>query len=137
MSKLGLVVLLLAQILILQVMAHESEAQAPLSVPGLNPLEHKNQTRVQFHDQKTDKIADHHLVSGTTESSSSSEEEGEFKAAEAPHPNRRLGKHHSTDKSVAGGGVIIGGLVTATFAAIFCYIRVTRKRDSDYRSSLV
>ncbi|KAJ1379748.1 hypothetical protein SESBI_46627 [Sesbania bispinosa] len=137
MSKLGLVVLLLAQILILQVMAHESEAQAPvpLSVSGLNPLEHKTQTGVQLHDQKTDKIADHHQVSGTTESSS--EEEREFKAAEAPHPNRRLGKHHSTDKSVAGGGVIIGGLVTATFAAIFCYIRVTRKRDSDYRSSLV
>ncbi|KAM3697281.1 hypothetical protein ACB098_06G101200 [Castanea mollissima] len=47
--------------------------------------------------------------------------------AEAP-VIRRLGKHHS-DKSVAGGGVIIGGLVTAIFAAVFCYIRVTRKRD--------
>ncbi|KAH9792952.1 hypothetical protein KPL71_004359 [Citrus sinensis] len=43
---------------------------------------------------------------------------------------RRLGKHHQhhSDKSVAGGGVIIGGLVTAIFAAVFCYIRVTRKR---------
>lgn len=42
---------------------------------------------------------------------------------------RRLGKHHSSsDKSVAGGGVIIGGLATAIFAAVFCYIRVTRKR---------
>ncbi|KAI3714120.1 hypothetical protein L1987_72710 [Smallanthus sonchifolius] len=39
-------------------------------------------------------------------------------------------KHrHSSDESVAGGGVIIGGLVTITFAAIYCYIRVTRKRD--------
>ncbi|XP_048127417.1 uncharacterized protein LOC125312653 [Rhodamnia argentea] len=38
-------------------------------------------------------------------------------------------KHRSSDKSVAGGGVIIGGLVTAIFAAVFCYIRVTRKRD--------
>ncbi|KAG7011935.1 hypothetical protein SDJN02_26843, partial [Cucurbita argyrosperma subsp. argyrosperma] len=47
--------------------------------------------------------------------------------AEAPEI-RRLGKHH-VDKSVAGGGVIIGGLVTAVFAAVFCYIRVTRKRD--------
>ncbi|KAF5764502.1 hypothetical protein HanXRQr2_Chr15g0692791 [Helianthus annuus] len=36
---------------------------------------------------------------------------------------------HSSDKSVAGGGVIIGGLVTVTFAAVYCYIRVTRKRD--------
>ncbi|KAD7478987.1 hypothetical protein E3N88_02123 [Mikania micrantha] len=33
--------------------------------------------------------------------------------------------HHSSDKSVAGGGVIIGGLVTVTFAAVYCYIRVT------------
>ncbi|KAI3812192.1 hypothetical protein L1987_16899 [Smallanthus sonchifolius] len=37
--------------------------------------------------------------------------------------------HHSSDESVAGGGVIIGGLVTVTFAAVYCYIRVTRKRD--------
>ena len=45
---------------------------------------------------------------------------------------RRLGKHHSSsDKSVAGGGVIIGGLVTAIFAAVFCYIRVTRRKDGD------
>ncbi|KAJ8749290.1 hypothetical protein K2173_018771 [Erythroxylum novogranatense] len=49
--------------------------------------------------------------------------------AEAP-AIRRLGKHHSSDKSVAGGGVIIGGLVTAIFAAVFAYIRVTKKRDA-------
>nr|GME18744.1 hypothetical protein DM860_009389 [Ipomoea batatas] len=44
-------------------------------------------------------------------------------------------EHHHSDKSVAGGGVIIGGLVTAIFAAVYCYIRVTRKRvDGDQRS---
>lgn len=63
-------------------------------------------------------------VSGFMESSSS-----ESESAESPEI-RRLGKHHSSDKSVAGGGVIIGGLVTAIFAAVFCYIRVTRKRDA-------
>ncbi|PWA88969.1 hypothetical protein CTI12_AA116190 [Artemisia annua] len=36
--------------------------------------------------------------------------------------------HHS---SVAGGGVIIGGLATAFFATLYCYIRVTRKKDGD------
>ncbi|CAL1393915.1 unnamed protein product [Linum trigynum] len=36
-----------------------------------------------------------------------------------------------TDKSVAGGGVIIGGLLTAVCMAVFCYIRVTRKRDDE------
>ncbi|TKY66929.1 hypothetical protein E2542_SST09820 [Spatholobus suberectus] len=127
MNKLGLVVLLLiAQILVPHVIAHESEAQAPL--PVLNPFENKTQTGVQLHDQTTDnKVADR-PVSGE---SSSEEESGESKAAEAPQI-RRLGKHHSTDKSVAGGGVIIGGLVTAIFAAVFCYIRVTRKRDTRY-----
>lgn len=34
----------------------------------------------------------------------------------------------SSDKSVAGGGVIIGGLVTAVFASVYCYIRATRRR---------
>lgn len=55
-------------------------------------------------------------------------ERSEVELAPSPSEIRRLGKHHA-DKSVAGGGVIIGGLVTAIFAAVFCYIRVTRKRD--------
>uniref|UniRef100_A0A6M2EGA8 Transmembrane protein n=1 Tax=Populus davidiana TaxID=266767 RepID=A0A6M2EGA8_9ROSI len=60
------------------------------------------------------------------------QEETESREAEAEAPEiRRLGKHHSYDKSVAGGGVIIGGLATATFAAVFCYIKVTRKRHGD------
>ncbi|KAE8688104.1 putative FASCICLIN-like arabinogalactan protein 21 precursor [Hibiscus syriacus] len=42
---------------------------------------------------------------------------------------RRLGKHRSSDMSVAGGGVIIGGIFfIAIFASVFAYIRVTRKR---------
>ncbi|KHN41187.1 hypothetical protein D0Y65_016224 [Glycine soja] len=131
-NRLGLVVLLLAQILALHVKAHESDqAQAPLTV--LNPFEHKAQTGVQLHvdDQNSDhKVA----VSGAIEESPSSSEEksGESnEAAEAPQI-RRMGKHHSSDRSVAGGGVIIGGLVTAIFAAVFCYIRVTRRRDTRY-----
>ncbi|KAI7999256.1 hypothetical protein LOK49_LG09G01736 [Camellia lanceoleosa] len=41
--------------------------------------------------------------------------------------NRRVMGHHSSDKSEAGGEVIIGGFATALVAAIFCYIRVTRR----------
>ena len=41
---------------------------------------------------------------------------------------RRLGKHH-LHTSMAGGGVLLGGLATAVFAVVFCYIRVTRKPD--------
>ncbi|KAL8474406.1 hypothetical protein ACS0TY_031034 [Phlomoides rotata] len=53
-------------------------------------------------------------------------------AAEAPTEweSRKIGKHRSSDKSMAAGGVILGGLLTATFAAVYCYIRVTRKRHT-------
>ncbi|GAV65452.1 hypothetical protein CFOL_v3_08967 [Cephalotus follicularis] len=33
--------------------------------------------------------------------------------------------HHSVDKSVAGGGVILGGLATTFLVAVFCYIKAT------------
>ncbi|KAL9690532.1 hypothetical protein QQ045_010934 [Rhodiola kirilowii] len=56
------------------------------------------------------------------------DDEGDLEA-EAP-ASRRLGKHKGTDSSVAGGGVILGGLAMAVFAAVFCYIRVTRKRTN-------
>ncbi|KAI3465660.1 hypothetical protein Pfo_022323 [Paulownia fortunei] len=54
----------------------------------------------------------------------------ERETAEAPE-SRRMGKHRSSDGSVAGGGVIVGGLVTAIFAAVCCYIRVTRRRRAE------
>ncbi|CAA3007484.1 uncharacterized protein LOC111386977 [Olea europaea var. sylvestris] len=56
--------------------------------------------------------------------------EKESEEAEAPEEEMEENKvhHSSSDKSAAGGGVIIGGLVTAIFAAVYCYIRVTRRR---------
>ncbi|EEF27931.1 uncharacterized protein LOC8259338 [Ricinus communis] len=41
------------------------------------------------------------------------------------------GHHHSIDKSVAGGGVIIGSLATTFLVAIFCYIRATRRHKAE------
>ncbi|KAK9127024.1 hypothetical protein Scep_015870 [Stephania cephalantha] len=57
-------------------------------------------------------------------------EKGGIRIAEGPAPiNRRLGKHHhSVDKSIAGGGVIIGGLATTFIVSIICYIRATRRK---------
>ncbi|KAK8605782.1 hypothetical protein V6N13_102554 [Hibiscus sabdariffa] len=52
----------------------------------------------------------------------------ETREAEAPEI-RRLGKHRASDSSAAGGGVIVGGLATVVFVAIFAYIRVTRKSN--------
>ncbi|GFS36733.1 RING/U-box superfamily protein [Actinidia rufa] len=73
-------------------------------------------------------IADPPASTGSAESASDGETGSSV--AEAPEIGR-LGKHHSSDKSVAGGGVIIGGLATAIFAAVYCYIRVTRRRDTE------
>lgn len=43
--------------------------------------------------------------------------------------NRFVIRHHSSDKSAAGGDVILGGFATALIAAILCYIRVTRRNQ--------
>lgn len=37
-------------------------------------------------------------------------------------------RHSSVDKSVAGGGVILGGLAATLLVAIGCYIRATRRK---------
>ncbi|KAI8567480.1 hypothetical protein RHMOL_Rhmol02G0125400 [Rhododendron molle] len=47
----------------------------------------------------------------------------------APAGNRLLTRRHSSHKSAAGGDVILGGFATALVAAIFCYIRVTRRNQ--------
>ncbi|KAF5943695.1 hypothetical protein HYC85_017772 [Camellia sinensis] len=44
---------------------------------------------------------------------------------------RRITRHHSSDKSMAGGDVIVGGFATALVAAIYCYIRVTIRNQHD------
>lgn len=111
MAKLSLVLLLVAQMLILQSLAEEK------------PVQHKTKEQVETHKKEDHEVAEAPVyVSGVI---------SEYEVVEAPE-YRRLGKHRSSDKSVAGGGVIIGGLVTAIFAAVFSYIRVTRKRGTVY-----
>ncbi|KAF4401620.1 hypothetical protein G4B88_001814 [Cannabis sativa] len=51
--------------------------------------------------------------------------------------NVHLSKHHhSINKSVAGGGVILGGLATTFLVAVFCYIRATGRHKNDTVSSV-
>ncbi|XP_034694945.1 uncharacterized protein LOC117921222 [Vitis riparia] len=45
-------------------------------------------------------------------------------------------QHHSMDKSIAGGGVILGGLATTFLVAVFCYIRATGRKNSDSTADL-
>ncbi|CAI9766245.1 unnamed protein product [Fraxinus pennsylvanica] len=61
------------------------------------------------------------------EVSSSGQENGTSQVEEIKISHR----HHSFDKSVAGGGVILGGLATAFLVAVFCYIRVTGRKNAD------
>lgn len=45
-------------------------------------------------------------------------------------------RHRGFNKSIYGGGVILGGLATTFLVAVFCYIRATgRKNASDSPSS--
>ncbi|CAN0863574.1 hypothetical protein LINGRAHAP2_LOCUS8728 [Linum grandiflorum] len=50
-------------------------------------------------------------------------------AAEAEERKEQRKRH--IDKPVAGGGFILGGFIAALCMAVFCYIRVTRKRDEE------
>lgn len=38
--------------------------------------------------------------------------------------------HHSIDRSVVGGGVILGGLATTFLVSVFCYIKATGKHKT-------
>ncbi|KAF7845439.1 hypothetical protein G2W53_002344 [Senna tora] len=48
---------------------------------------------------------------------------------ESSEEEREIGSHHSVDKSIAGGGVILGGLATTFFLSVFCYIRATARHN--------
>ncbi|KAL5976120.1 hypothetical protein ACLOJK_020450 [Asimina triloba] len=61
------------------------------------------------------------------------EEKTEREPAESPEYERLENggpRHHGQDGSIACGGAIVGGLATAAFAVVFCYIRVTRRRNA-------
>ncbi|XP_062188146.1 uncharacterized protein LOC133891448 [Phragmites australis] len=39
------------------------------------------------------------------------------------------GHHSPFDKTFAGGKIIVGGLAAAVIVAVFCYIRMTRRKN--------
>ncbi|KAJ1700799.1 hypothetical protein LUZ63_000578 [Rhynchospora breviuscula] len=51
------------------------------------------------------------------------------KFAESPSASLHS-RHKPFDKSFAGGKIIVGGLALAILVAVFCYIRITRRRAS-------
>ncbi|KAJ8543493.1 hypothetical protein K7X08_006016 [Anisodus acutangulus] len=82
------------------------------------------------------KMMVHRALLSITSESSIADPPGENEVEKGPSigeaPESIEREHHHSDKSVTGGGVIIGGLVTAIFATVYLYIRVTRKRDGDH-----
>ncbi|KVH95960.1 hypothetical protein Ccrd_001961 [Cynara cardunculus var. scolymus] len=79
-------------------------------------------------DQPLSAHAPESLSSEPAESPVGSDRDGSL--GETVHSEKH---HHSSDRSVAGGGIIIGGLATVTFAAVYCYIRVTRRKEGENR----
>ncbi|MCD9642724.1 hypothetical protein HAX54_029632 [Datura stramonium] len=119
---------LLLWVLAIQAVAEEFETTTSLAYPR-KMMVHR---ALLFTRSSESSIAD--PPGGVSEKSSM---EGENEIGKGPSsigeaPESMETEHHHSDKSVAGGGVIIGGLVTAIFAAVYCYIRVTRKRDGDH-----
>ncbi|KAI3474148.1 hypothetical protein Pfo_028936 [Paulownia fortunei] len=75
------------------------------------------------------KLGKHNLHSKITASSPSPSEEDSGAVAQEQVMKNNLRHHRSIDKSVAGGGVILGGLVTVFLVAVFCYIRATGRKN--------
>jgi len=54
-------------------------------------------------------------------------EDGTFLGSDHGQIHLAKKQHHSFDKSIAGAGVILGGLGTTFLVSVFCYIRATRR----------
>ncbi|GMJ03374.1 hypothetical protein like AT3G09280 [Hibiscus trionum] len=114
MGKLVLISLLFLEVLLVHAMADTSEAK---------PAE----VNVHNEDDEPGWVVPREADEPAESPYESSQEHGDGEA-EAPEI-RRLGKHRSPDESMAGGGVIVGGLAIAVLGVVLAYIRVTRTRD--------
>ncbi|WCJ28374.1 hypothetical protein M5689_010075 [Euphorbia peplus] len=102
--------------------ATDSPAAAPISGNGLS-YESLPRKLGNFHNQ----------VSAAPNGSPIAAPEDEKKADGINITEGLLKKHQhrGVDKSVAGGGVILGGLATTFLVAVFCYIRATARHKAD------
>ncbi|KAL4571791.1 hypothetical protein LXL04_018556 [Taraxacum kok-saghyz] len=79
------------------------------------------------------KLGNHHVSeSEPPTTTSSSGHEGTMEEEHGRYLEKQHRHHHRSgevDKSIVGGGVILGGLVMAFVVSIVCYIRATRRRS--------
>ncbi|CAI9098326.1 OLC1v1034948C1 [Oldenlandia corymbosa var. corymbosa] len=119
-----------------------AEANDIASSPALSPSESKTE---QAHRNR--KIGGHHRpkaavsprLSPSEAPTIGKESTNHIEEHDSVHQDVALGsseddhvgslhrRHHSVDRSVAGGGVILGGLATTFLVAIIWYIRATRR----------
>lgn len=97
---------------------HHQKMVQTVVAPGLSP----SMAPQQAPERETSP-----LYQTKASSEASSAEESVSIQVQATHlPNH----HHSADKSIAGGGVILGGLATTFLVAVFCYIRATGRHKA-------
>ncbi|KAK3226275.1 hypothetical protein Dsin_006137 [Dipteronia sinensis] len=142
MAQVFLVCLILADAFLGLAMANQTTQKQPTFS---NPLAHspsirkigKHQQKVfkSFHETVTLSPSDapqQATTETTVSNQSSNEDDHQSVRFQSLHEEIHLKKnHHSADKSVAGGGVILGGLATTFFVALFCYIRATGRHTTD------
>jgi hypothetical protein len=93
---------------------------APIHSPSIAP-DHQAQENVH---SKRETSSSYQIKSSSEPSST--EESASIHVQDIHLPNH----HHSVDKSIAGGGVILGGLAAVFLVAVFRYIRATGRHKA-------
>ncbi|KAI3514432.1 hypothetical protein L1887_12826 [Cichorium endivia] len=131
MAQSLLIFLILIHTFLILAASIEPSGVEPLSVSQSN-----NKDVPTAEAPRSRKLGHHHARESeppsTTASLSTHDEENGGSMTEESGMYLEKQHHHgseSVDKSIAGGGVILGGLVMAFVVSIVCYIRATRRRS--------
>ncbi|KAF9665128.1 hypothetical protein SADUNF_Sadunf16G0089900 [Salix dunnii] len=102
---------------------HHRKMIQSVVAPGLSPSMAPHQAPENVHYKRE--------TSPLYEVKSSSEANSTEESVSIQVQSTHLPNHHrSVDKSIAGGGVILGGLATTFLVAVFCYIRATGRNKA-------
>ncbi|EXB36697.1 hypothetical protein L484_016948 [Morus notabilis] len=124
-----------------QTMAHSgSEPFSNPPAPTPSKAEPPMIRKLAKHQNEVAKSSDSPSPSPNKENASKAEENGlamiEHNVGVQIQNVHLSNKHHrSMDRSVAGGGVILGGLATTFLVAVFCYIRATGRHKNETSSA--
>ncbi|CAK7342758.1 unnamed protein product [Dovyalis caffra] len=103
---------------------HHHKTVQSFVAPRLSPSIAPPQAQANVHSTKETSSLDQNT---SLSEPNSTEENVSIQVQDIHLPNH----HHSVDKSVAGGGVILGGLATTFLVAVFCYIRATGRHKAE------